>query len=58
LYLAYHEETKDEAQQRIWTFYEAIKIKWNMLIVEMNHCMEIFCVKTIFERELTIKIEG
>ena len=25
LYLAYHEETKDEAQHRIWTFYEAIK---------------------------------
>jgi len=24
LYLAYHEETKDEAQQRIWTFYEAV----------------------------------
>jgi hypothetical protein len=24
LYLAYHEETKDAAQQRIWTFYEAI----------------------------------
>jgi len=24
LYLVYHEETKDEAQQRIWTFYEAI----------------------------------
>ena len=26
LRLAYHEETKDEAQHRIWTFYEAIKI--------------------------------
>ena len=26
LYLAYHEEAKDEAQQRIWTFYEAINI--------------------------------
>ena len=25
LYLAYYEETKDAAQQRIWTFYEAIK---------------------------------
>ncbi len=25
MYLAYHEETKDAAQQRIWTFYEAIK---------------------------------
>ncbi len=27
MYLAYHEETKDEAQHRIWTFYEAINIK-------------------------------
>jgi len=26
LYLAYHEATKDAAQHRIWTFYEAIKI--------------------------------
>ncbi len=26
MYLAYHEETKDAAQQRIWTFYEAINI--------------------------------
>ncbi len=26
MYLSYHEETKDEAQQKIWTFYEAIKI--------------------------------
>jgi hypothetical protein len=26
LYLTYHEETKDVAQQRIWTFYEAIII--------------------------------
>ncbi len=25
MYLVYHEETKDEAQHRIWTFYEAIK---------------------------------
>ena len=24
MYLAYHKETKDEAQHRIWTFYEAI----------------------------------
>jgi len=24
LYLAYHEEMKDQAQQRIWTFCEAI----------------------------------
>lgn len=27
LYLAYHEATKDAALRRIWTFYEAIKIK-------------------------------
>ena len=27
MYLAYHEETKDAAQQRIWTFYEAVKIE-------------------------------
>ena len=26
LYLAYYEETKDAAQQRIWTFYQAIMI--------------------------------
>ena len=26
LYLAYYEETKNAAQQRIWTFYEAINI--------------------------------
>ena len=26
-YLAYYEETKDVAQQRIWTFYEAINFK-------------------------------
>jgi len=25
LYLSYYEETKDEAQHRIWAFYEAIK---------------------------------
>ena len=29
LYLAYHEETKDEAQQRIWTFCEAIIIDFS-----------------------------
>jgi len=26
LYLAYFEDTKDAAQQRIWTFYEAINV--------------------------------
>jgi len=36
LYLAYHEETKDEAQQRIWTFYEAIKIHSTGFLMEKN----------------------
>jgi hypothetical protein len=27
LYLSYHEETKNAAQRRSWTFYEAIKIQ-------------------------------
>jgi hypothetical protein len=39
LYLAYHEETKDEAQQRIWTFYEAINIRhttinWRVIMIK------------------------
>jgi hypothetical protein len=29
LYLAYHEETKDAAQHRIWTFYDAINNESN-----------------------------
>jgi hypothetical protein len=32
-YLAYYEETKDEAQQRIWTFYEAIKFGYEINLV-------------------------
>jgi len=35
LYLAYHEETKDEAQQRIWTFCEAINGEWIKRVI--NH---------------------
>jgi len=31
-YLAYFEETKDAAQQRIWTFYEAIIIYYSSFL--------------------------
>ncbi|MCD6584500.1 MAG: hypothetical protein J7K96_01940, partial [Desulfobacteraceae bacterium] len=35
-YLAYFEETKDVAQQRIWTFYEAILFR-NIKSTEGSH---------------------
>ncbi|MDA3897907.1 MAG: hypothetical protein PF482_17380 [Desulfobacteraceae bacterium] len=33
LYLAYHEETKGAAQQRIWTFYEAITFQTSIFAI-------------------------
>ena len=36
MYLAYHEETKDAAQQRIWTFYEAVNISLANLAIFVN----------------------
>jgi len=43
LYLAYYEETKNAAQQRIWTFYEAIKIdKMKIKIQTLNDIYKAF----------------
>ncbi|MCD6585358.1 MAG: hypothetical protein J7K96_06315, partial [Desulfobacteraceae bacterium] len=43
LYLSYHEEAKDAAQQRIWTFYDAInsarrKNLYPTATDNSNHC--------------------
>ena len=40
MYLAYHEETKDEAQQRIWTFCKAIKFFLSMTQPKLTPMMK------------------
>jgi hypothetical protein len=50
LYLAYHEETKDAAQQRIWTFYEAIKYNNQSLDPDFNGCPYSSTITSLFQQ--------